>query len=110
MEEVIAIHDEVMPKMTDISKLVGELKPKVDTTAMGLEYAAAMKNLQDSHTSMMDWMQDFGGKFDFDEIQNGKSLSEEKQTWLDQEEAEVKELRDQINKSIAEARQLLGKD
>ena len=35
MEKVMAIHDEVMPKMGTIGKLVGELKAKVDTTEMG---------------------------------------------------------------------------
>lgn len=110
MEQVIAIHDEVMPKMSTISKLVSELKPKVDSTEMGIEYAAAMKDLQDSHKSMMDWMQGFGGRFDFDEIQNNKALSEEKQAWLDEEEEKVKALKEQINTSIAKANRLLGKE
>ena len=47
MEEVMAIHDEVMPKMGTIGKLVGDLKAKVDTTEMGQKYEVAMKDLQD---------------------------------------------------------------
>ena len=79
MEEVMAIHDEVMPKMSTIGKLVGELKPKVDSTEMGQKYEVAMKDLQDANTAMMDWMKDFGDRFNHEEILNGKELSEELQ-------------------------------
>ncbi len=54
MDKVMAIHDEVMPKMGTIGKLVGELKPKVDSTEMGRQYEVAMKDLQDANTAMMD--------------------------------------------------------
>jgi len=109
MEEVMAIHDEVMPKMGTIGKLVGKLKPKVDSTEMGMEYEKAMKDLQAAHQSMMDWMQGFGNRFDPDEILNGKALTEEKRKWLDEEEIKVKALRDQINSSIRNAETVLQK-
>ncbi len=108
MEEVMAIHDEVMPKMGKLGKLVGELKSKVDTTAVGKDYEAAMKDLQDAHTAMMDWMRNFGDRFDHEEILEGKSLTEQKQQWLNEEEEKVKALRDQINSSIAKAEKLLN--
>ena len=107
MEEVMAIHDEVMPKMSTIGKLVADLKPKVDTTATGVEYKKAMNDLQDAHKSMMDWMQGFGNKFDSDEILNGKELTAQKKEWLSEEEEKVKALREQINSSIENAERLL---
>lgn len=110
MEQVMAIHDEVMPKMGKLGKLVGQLKSKVDTTAVGQEYETAMRDLQAAHKSMMDWMRDFGDRFDSDEILNGKELSEQKQLWLDEEEAKVKALKEQINRSIERAEALLVKD
>tara|TARA_Y100001001_G_scaffold164216_1_gene195597 strand:- start:904 stop:1338 length:435 start_codon:yes stop_codon:yes gene_type:complete len=110
MEEVMAIHDEVMPKMSTIGKLVGELKPKVDSTEMGQKYEVAMKDLQDANTAMMDWMKDFGDRFNHEEILNGKELSEEKQQWLDEEEEKVKVVKEKINGSIARAEALLAKD
>ncbi len=110
MEQVMAIHDEVMPKMGKLGKLVGELKTKVDTTAVGQEYETAMRDLQSAHKSMMDWMKDFGDRFDSDEILNGKELSEQKQLWLDEEEAKVKALKEQINGSIERAEALIAKD
>lgn len=110
MEQVMAIHDEVMPKMSTLGKLVGELNTKIDTTESGLKYEAAMKDLQAAHNSMMDWMKGFGDRFDSDEILNGKALSDEKQKWLDLEEVKVKDLKEQINSSIANAEALLGKE
>ncbi|GMN09774.1 hypothetical protein MTsPCn9_18170 [Croceitalea sp. MTPC9] len=110
MEEVMAIHDEVMPKMGTLSKLVAELKTKVDTTATGKQYETAMKDLQDANKSMMDWMMGFGDRFDSDEILEGKELSPEKQDWLDEEEEKVKALKEKINSSIERAEALLDKD
>ena len=110
MEEVMAIHDEVMPKMSTIGKLVGELKPKVDSTEMGQKYEVAMKDLQDANTAMMDWMKEFGDRFNHEEILEGKELSEEKQQWLDEEEEKVKVVKEKINGSIARAEALLAKD
>ena len=108
MEEVMAIHDQVMPKMSTIGKLVGELKPMVDSTETGLEYGKAMNDLQDAHKAMMDWMQGFGSRFDSDEILNGKELTDQKKEWLLEEEEKVKALRDQINSSIENAERILG--
>ncbi|WP_136466680.1 hypothetical protein [Flagellimonas onchidii] len=110
IEQVMAIHDEVMPKMGKLGKLVGELKGKIDTTDTSKEYADAMKDLQEASRAMMDWMRDFGIRFDPDEILNGKELTEEKQKWLDEEEVKVKALKEQINSSIANAETLLGNE
>ena len=107
MEQVMAIHDEVMPKMGKLGKLVAELKEKVDTTSQGQQYQTAMKDLQAAHESMMDWMKGFGDRFDSDEILNGKALTSQKQAWLNEEEEKVKALREQINSSIAKAEELL---
>ncbi|WP_437396399.1 hypothetical protein [Flagellimonas lutimaris] len=110
MEEVMDIHDEVMPKMGTIGKLVGDLKAKVDSTEMGRKYEVAMKDLQEANTAMMDWMKDFGDRFNHEEILEGKELTEEKQQWLDEEEEKVKEVKEKINGSIARAEALLAKD
>nr|WP_297786343.1 hypothetical protein [uncultured Allomuricauda sp.] len=110
MNKVMAIHDEVMPKMGTIGKLVGELKPKVDSTEMGQKYEVAMKDLQEANTAMMDWMKDFGNRFDHEEILEGKALSEEKLQWLDEEEEKVKVVKEKINGSIERAETLLAQD
>ncbi|MDO6818355.1 MULTISPECIES: hypothetical protein [Zobellia] len=109
MKSVMAIHDEVMPEISKMGKLVGELSSKEDSTEVGLKYKEARKELQAAHKSMMDWMQNFGSRFTADEILNGKELSKEKQIWLNEEEEKVKDLRDQINGSIQNAEELLKK-
>jgi hypothetical protein len=109
MEEVMMVHDEVMPKMGTLSKLVAELKTKVDTTTSGKEYEVAMKDLQEANKSMMDWMMGFGERFDSDEILEGKALTPEKLEWLNEEEEKVNVLKEQINSSIEKAEALLEK-
>ncbi|WP_076453437.1 hypothetical protein [Zobellia uliginosa] len=109
MKTVMAIHDDVMPEMGKIGKLVGELSSKEDSTEIGLEYKKARKDLQAAHKSMMDWMQNFGSRFTSDEILNGAALSKEKQAWLNEEETNIEKVRDQINGSIKNAEELLKK-
>ena len=109
MKEVMAIHDEVMPKMGNIGKLVATLKSEVDSTAQGIEYEKAMIDLQEGNKAMMDWMQGFGDRFDSDEIMKGKMLSEEKKQWLNEEEDKIKAVRDQINSGIEMPRSCWGK-
>ena len=108
MEQVMAVHDEVMPKMGTLAKYTAELKAKVDTTEMGQQYEAAMKDLQNANKSMMDWMMGFGDRFDSDEILNGKALSAQKQEWLNEEQEKVEALREQINTSLEKAETLLA--
>jgi hypothetical protein len=107
MKEVMAIHDEVMPKMGTISQLVTELDEKITNDTSSNDYITAKEELKSAHKAMMDWMKSFGDRFDGDEILNGKALTEEKQKWLDEEEAKVKALREQINSSIEQAQNLL---
>ncbi|MEP5832201.1 MAG: hypothetical protein ABJ300_18105 [Maribacter dokdonensis] len=109
MSEVMAIHDEVMPKMGTLGKLVGQLKPMADSLGAESVEFKAMKDLQEANRSMMDWMQGFGDRFDADEILNGKDLSDEKKKWLLEEEEKVKQVKENINSSIANAEKILSK-
>lgn len=112
MQEVIYAHDEVMPQMTEISTLINDLESKMDTTATGQKYAKAQQDLKNAHDFMMEWMQDFSEKFPHqgtklrdntpDDLQKQLSL-------LKEEEKEVKQMRDAVNNSIKQAKELLGK-
>ena len=108
MERVVAIHDEVMPKMGMIGKLMTQLEPKIDSTETGMKHQKAKEALQDAHDTMMQWMQGFGDRFDSDEVLYGKELTPEKQRWLDEEEVKVKVMRDKVIGSIENAEALLG--
>ncbi len=109
MQKVIDVHDEVMPKMGEMSTLIKELESKIDTTASGKSHAKAQENLKDSYDFMMEWMGDFSEKFPHTK----EKMSSEKMTTqmklLKEEEVEVNKLRDQINISIKEAKTLLEK-
>ena len=107
MKEVMAIHDELMPKMGTIGKLVSQLDEKITNEASSDNYATAREELKAAHKAMMDWMKGFGDRFDGDEILKAKALTETKQKWLDEEETKVKTLRNQINSSIENAEALL---
>jgi hypothetical protein len=109
MNQVMAIHDSVMPRMSEIGRLVARLKPLADSTAQGQEYEKAMRDLQEAHTAMMDWMKVFGERFDYDEIMQGKELTPQKQEWLLEEEVKVKEMAEKVNNSIANAEAVLKK-
>ncbi|SIP96096.1 hypothetical protein [Maribacter ulvicola] len=109
MEYVMSIHDEVMPKMGTLGKLVGQLKPMADSLGAESVEFKAMKDLQKANKSMMDWMQGFGDRFDAEEIMNGKELSAEKKKWLAEEEEKVKQVKENINSSIANAEEILNK-
>ena len=107
MQQVMAVHDDVMPKMGAIGKLITTLKPMVDSTETGMQYEKAVQDLEKANKSMMEWMQGFGSKFDSDEILNGKDLTPEKQNLLDAEEMKIKEVADLMNSSITNAEALL---
>ncbi|WP_339625485.1 hypothetical protein [uncultured Maribacter sp.] len=109
MEQVMDIHDEVMPKMGTLGKLVGQLKPMADSLGPESIEAKVMKDLQEANKSMMDWMQGFGNRFDSEEIMSGKELSVEKKKWLKEEEEKVKKVKENINASIERAEEILKK-
>ena len=109
MQQVMAIHDEVMPKMGTIGKLVGRLKPIVDSLGLDSPQGKAMVDLQEANMAMMDWMRDFGNTFDSDEILNGKALTEAKKEQLNKEERNISKVKDAINTSIERAQVLLEK-
>ncbi len=107
MKEVMAIHDEVMPEMGKIGRLVADLRKKVDSGQGNATHKKAMEDLQDAHKTMMNWMQGFGDYFDSEEILDGKALTPAKQLLLDKEEEKVKIVKEKINSSIAKAEALL---
>ena len=109
MEEVVAVHDSLMPKMSKLSNLISELETKIDTTDTSLRYKKAQNDLEAAHKAMMDWMKDFGAKFDADEILKGKKLTEEKKMLLTKEQKEVEALKQQMESSISNAESLLKK-
>lgn len=106
MTSVMAVHDEVMPKMGQISMLIDQLKPFADNDPDSA-YADAMKELQKSHKAMMDWMGNIGEAFTSEEILKGAPLSEEKRAKLKLEAEQIAEVKELMFKSINEGKRLL---
>lgn len=107
MQQVMAVHDEVMPKMSTINKLISQLDEKIQVADSSEIYEKANQDLKEAHKAMFDWMKGFTDRFDREEITNKKALSAEKQKFLDEEEVKVNALRDQMNTSIKNAEALL---
>ncbi len=72
-DKVMAVHDEIMPKMGDMSKYKKQLNEKIERlVAEGEEANAdkvnelkdAVKGLENSHEEMMNWMREFDKDFE----------------------------------------------
>ncbi|MCK0131388.1 hypothetical protein MWU59_07710 [Flavobacteriaceae bacterium F08102] len=107
MEQVMAVHDELMPKMSDLGKLITAIEPKIDSTETGQIYQVAKDSLADAYAYMMEWMKGFGEKFDSAEVLEGKALSAEKEALLLEEEKKVYIMKEMMLGSIDNAEKLL---
>ena len=108
MEQVVALHDELMPQMGSVSELIGKLEASIDTTQVDSMKLTAIQNLKGANQEMMSWMMDFGNAFESEEVLNGKELSEEKTKTLTVFENRAKDLKSSMEAAIANAEKLLG--
>lgn len=110
MTKIIGVHDELMPKMGEMSSLIKNLEVKIDTTSTGKNYVAAQKDLKEAYDFMMEWMEDFSKKFPHNEqvTADNKDVFDSKMKLLKEEEIEVNQLKDKINTSIKNGKKLLG--
>lgn len=75
MDETITIHDEVMPEMSKINKLIIQLEAQKDSTNLE-KYQPAIEDLKTGHDKMMSWMKSFGDEFSKTEINQGIQLKD----------------------------------
>ena len=100
--EVMGIHDEVMPKMNDLHKIKTGLREKVANNpnmpeAEKLETKAMIAKLDSAGESMMVWMREFDPLPD--------SLGEEKaRQYLESEKIRIKQVRENIEGALRTAR------
>ncbi len=101
VSEVMAIHDEVMPKMDVMVEHENKLKAlKVgvtDETELG-HLDRQVGQLQEAGELMMSWMR----KFSMPSAESGQSF-EETMKYLDKEEKRIIVVRDAMNSSLEEA-------
>lgn len=109
--QIMQVHDEVMPKMMDISSLKGELQNRAesDTTATA-SYNEAILKLDKADAHMETWMMEFADEF-VPTKSKVQSMSEEELNkviaGLKAELDEVNEVKSSINTSIDNAKSLV---
>jgi hypothetical protein len=103
-DEVMKVHDEVMPKMNDIYKLKEELKKDI-ADAPGMvenkrkEIESAILQLDAASEAMMDWMRNFNPLPD--------SLGEERaREYLEEQKIKVDKVKEEMLRAIDGAKGL----
>ncbi len=116
--EVMDIHDEVMPKMGELRSLKKqvlakseELKSSADAQTVGdLENLAG--SLDEAYSGMMTWMNDWSkSEKNFLNKDNGLKTGvdpEDAAKFLSDEKERVSKVRDNINSAIKSAKEVLG--
>ena len=109
-QEVIAIHDEVMPKMQNIIALQGKIRLQMDSLKevdITLPIIADLKKMNDELSSadkaMMDWMHEFNTDINSKEITDQEALD-----YLKGQKLKIQGVKTIMNESIAKAEQFLS--
>ncbi len=99
-KKVMAIHDEVMPKMNDIYKLKKQLEEEIKNSPdLVEERKQAIENrisqLNEASESMMQWMRDF-------DPESSKETQDEYLEYLNSELEKVNKVKDEMLKALEE--------
>jgi hypothetical protein len=103
IDEVMAIHDEVMPKMDQIMSLKSSLDSIAKVSPDSLKARQLYVALDSADIKMMDWMENYDS-----ESVKGKPESEVMK-YLADEKTKISDVKTLTNKSIEEAKAFLGK-
>ncbi|PIQ46979.1 MAG: hypothetical protein COW03_17675 [Cytophagales bacterium CG12_big_fil_rev_8_21_14_0_65_40_12] len=105
VNEVLNIHDEVMPKMGELMSLRKKVLDKVEGSSSPDELRDIALRLEEAQKGMMLWMNDWS-KNSAPFVKN-ETTQEEKMGYLNAEKERVTKVKDDINNSIAEAKEAL---
>lgn len=110
-DEVMQVHDEVMPKMGELRSLAKQLSNRADSLASDSlaenttqinEMRDLSKQLNDANEGMMEWMRQF------EQIEEGTSHGEVIQ-YLTEQRKKIQKVRDDMLNSQSEAKEYLMK-
>lgn len=104
-DSVIAVHDKVMPKMSYISELKGQIEERMNATDDSVVVAAwqeLMVNLDIADEDMWVWMRQFNS--DLEEVDLDEALN-----YLKSEQDKIDAVARKINEAIDEAEKNLAK-
>lgn len=121
MKETVQIHDDVMPKMTELNSLISKLeKEKEEIEASDNfeaeeveKYEIAINDLKEAHDLMMSWMKNFSNSFSRTEINSGLATKDKdsikaKQEMLSTQYNSAEEMQEAITTAIENAQLLLS--
>lgn len=103
-QQIMAVHDSVMPRMSDLLRLKKEVAAKVDKAREGAvkkEGTAIRSRLEQADEAMMEWMHQYNGDT-LGKLDQAKAVE-----YLKDQQVKVNEVRDQTEKSISEAKRFL---
>ncbi|MGO1751848.1 MULTISPECIES: hypothetical protein [Psychroflexus] len=113
IDKAIEIHDDVMPKMSDINKKIRNLDTLtgIDSTTVN----ASKEKLKNAHGEMMTWMKDFSQGFSTKEIREGLQTDnadtiELKTNLAIKFREKAIKMQKNINESLEEAKKVLNKN
>ena len=106
-DQMMEVHDEVMPKMAELNRTGRELKSIAESTddkAVQEQINQKVKNLEAASEAMMVWM---GELQQLSKLRESKS-HEEIINYLETEKAEIDEVGEEMMSSLEEGQQLLA--
>ena len=103
MEQILNLHDEVMPEMSTISRLISALQSGTQADSTRVVLGESVEELKDANQAMMQWMIDFSEAFTTEEIMGKDLIPQEKQSLLTQYEASATALKQKILGAIERA-------
>ena len=103
MERILNLHDEVMPEMSTISRLISALESATQADSTQLVLGESVEELKEANQAMMQWMMDFSEAFTTAEIMGKELIPQEKQSLLTQYEASATALKQKMLGAIKRA-------
>lgn len=102
-DQVMAVHDEVMPKMGDLRSTQKQLLAKADSAAadsvVSAQYTELADRIDQANESMMVWMRNFDPNF--------TGTEEEQKAYLEGKLKEVEEVKADMLQALEEGRKAL---
>lgn len=109
-KEVLAKHDEVMPKMGELSNYISQVetleKQEEDSRKM-MQIRQLKKKLTFAHDLMMRWMKRHSKLFPYGvvyDVNKDKALFEEKRQALEQQNLKIEQVKDAFERSLNQAK------
>ncbi|WP_370089923.1 hypothetical protein [Ekhidna sp.] len=104
-DEVMTIHDEVMPKMGELRRIRKDLLLQADSLIVVDSARAALlttiaTQIGDANEGMMQWMRDFEPEFE--------GTDDEIRQYLEDQKIAIQQVKEDMNKSLAKGKEVLG--